>query len=228
MIKFENTNVMNINNAIRGLRNSLNSWDKSDTKYCTPNICLTCNNRCGCKDNNCLEWDSYRIGDNDLNLALRLIKGGTEHRKFLRQIFISVDITAPLYWWKQFDTYKINVTANSTSTMHKIHSKEFTIKDFSCEDMSKGGIRFFNDVIEILNIAREYYLKNKNKEYWFDMIKLLPESYNQKRTITMNYENILNICKQREGHKLNEWNDFIEWAYTLPYVKIFLGEQYNY
>jgi hypothetical protein len=205
MINFEHTNVMNIENAFRGMRNPLNSWDKTDSYY---------------------DKTQYILGTQDLQLAKNLIIGGTEHRKFLRQIFVSVDITAPLYWWKQFDTYKINTTSNSCSTMHKIHSKEFGTDDFSYEDMSKGGLECLSYMIETLNLARKFYLKKKNKEYWFDMIKLLPESYNQKRTITMNYENILNMCAQRKGHKLKEWESFREWAKTLPYSKelIFLKE----
>lgn len=205
MINFEHTNVMNIENAFRGMRNPLNSWDKSDSYY---------------------DETQYILGTQDLQLAKNLIIGGTEHRKFLRQIFVSVDITAPLYWWKQFDTYKINTTSNSCSTMHKIHSKEFGTDDFSYEDMSKGGLECLSYMIETLNLARKFYLNKKNKEYWFDMIKLLPESYNQKRTITMNYENILNMCAQRKGHKLKEWESFREWAKTLPYSKelIFLKE----
>ena len=205
MIKFENTNVMNIDGAFRGIRNPLNSWDKSDSKY--------------------LQGE-YELGTQDLQLAKNLIIGGSEHRKFLRQIFVSVDIIAPLYWWKQFDTYKLGTVANSCSTMHKIHSKEFGADDFSYEYMSKGGLETLSYIIDALNLARRFYLKNKSKEYWLDMIKLLPESYNQRRTITMNYENVLNMCQQRKGHKLKEWEDFREWAKTLPYAKelIFLKE----
>ena len=218
MINFENTSVFNLENALRGMRNPLNSWDKIDSKYCLPNMCLTCK-KCNADENDKIDWIPYQIGENDLDLAIRLVKAGSEHIKFLRQILISVDITAPLYWWKQFDTYKINTVSNSTSTMHKIHSKEFGTDDFSYENMSKGGMESLSYVIDTLNLARRFYLKNKKKEYWFDMIKLLPESYNQKRTITMNYENILNMCIQRNRHKLQEWEDFRMWAKTLPYSK---------
>lgn len=204
MIEFRYTNVMNIENAFRGMRNPLNSWDKSDGYY---------------------ENAQYKAGKKDLELARKLIIGGSEHRKFLRQIFVSVDITAPLYWWKQFDTYKIATVSNSTSTMHKIHSKIFSTDDFSYEDMSGSGLEILSNIVDALNMARNIYLENKNKIYWFDMIKLLPESYNQRRTITMNYENILTMCQQRKGHKLKEWKDFIDWAYRLPYVKFFLGEE---
>ena len=204
MINFGYTNVMNIENAFRGMRNPLNSWNKSDSYY---------------------ENAQYKAGKKDLELARKLIIGGSEHRKFLRQIFVSVDITAPLYWWKQFDTYKIATVSNSTSTMHKIHSKPFGTDDFSYEDMTDGGLKTLSLIIDSLNMARDFYLETKDKSYWFNMIKLLPESYNQRRTITMNYENILTMCQQRKGHKLKEWEDFINWAYKLPYIKFFLGEE---
>ena len=204
MINFEHTNVMNIENAFRGMRNPLNSWDKSDSYY---------------------ENAQYKAGKKDLELARKLIIGGSEHGKFLRQIFVSVDITAPLYWWKQFDTYKIATVSNSTSTMHKIHSKPFGTDDFSYEDMTDGGLKTLSLIIDSLNMARDFYLETKDKLYWFNMIKLLPESYNQRRTITMNYENILTMCQQRKGHKLKEWENFIKWAYKLPYIKFFLGEE---
>ena len=205
MINFEYTNVMNIENAFRGMRNPLNSWDKSDSYY---------------------NKTQYILGTQDLQLAKNLMIGGSEHRKVLRQIFVSVDITAPLYWWKQFDTYKIATVSNSTSTMHKIHSKPFGTDDFSYEDMTDGGLKTLSLIIDSLNMAREFYLETKDKSYWFNMIKLLPESYNQRRTITMNYENVLTMCAQRKGHKLKEWEGFREWAKTLPYSKelIFLKE----
>ena len=164
MINFENTSVFNLENALRGMRNPLNSWDKIDSKYCLPNMCLTCK-KCNADENDKIDWIPYQIGENDLDLAVRLVKAGSEHRKFLRQILISVDITAPLYWWKQFDTYKISTVSNSTSTMHKIHSKEFSTDDFSYENMSKGGMESLSYVIDTLNLARRFYLKNKKKEY---------------------------------------------------------------
>lgn len=221
MIKFEHISVFNFENAFRGLRNPLNSWNKSSSKYCLPNMCCNCL-KCNCDDNDNINWTPYQICDEDLDLAVRLVHGGSEHRKFLRQIFVSVDITAPLYWWKQFDTYKIATVSNSTSTMHKIHSKPFGTDDFSYEDMSDSGLETLSNIIDALNTARNIYLENKSKNYWFDMIKLLPESYNQKRTITMNYENILTMCKQRKGHKLKEWETFIQWANELPYAKYLL------
>lgn len=221
MINFENTCVMNFESAFRGMRNPLDSHAKSSNKYCLPNMCDGCWS-CNCYDNDNIDWTPYQICEEDLDLAVRLIKGGTEHRKFLRQILVSVDITAPLYWWKQFDTYKIGTVSNSYSTMHKIHAKKFNTDDFSYEDMSDSGLETLSNIIDALNTARNIYLENKDRKYWFDMIKLLPESYNQKRTITMNYENILTMCKQRKGHKLKEWEDFIIWSVQLPYAKYLL------
>lgn len=228
MIKFENTTVMNFENALRGMRNPLNSWDKIDSIYCLPNMCLTCK-KCNADENNDIDWIPYQIGENDLNLAIKLIKAGSEHRKFLRQILVSVDITAPRYWWTEFDTYKVGTVANSCSTMHKIHSKEFGTDDFSYENMSKGGLESLSVTIDVLNTARRFYLRTKDKKYWYDMIKLLPQSYNQKRTVTMNYENLLNMCSkgQRRFHKLDDWSiDFINWTRTLPYAQqmIFIDE----
>ena len=219
MIKFENVYIGNFENALRGMRNPLNSWSKSESQYCIPNVsCFNCVNKCGCEENYDIDWQPYQLSNEDLDLAKRLIKAGSEHRKFLRQLIVSIDITAPLYWWKQFDTYKIGTVSNSCSTMHKIHDKEFGTDDFSYEDMTTSGLKTLSYIIESLNVARRFYLINKDKEYWYDMIKLLPESYNQKRTITMNYENILTMCKQRNGHKLKEWTTFREWAKTLPYA----------
>ena len=224
MIKFENTSVFNLENALRGMRNPLNSWDKIDSKYCLPNMCPTCK-KCNADENNDIDWESYQIGENDLNLAVKLIKAGLEHRKFLRQILVSVDITAPRYWWTEFDTYKVGTVSNSCSTMHKIHSKEFGTDDFSYENMSKGGLESLSVTIDVLNTARRFYLRTKDKKYWYDMIKLLPQSYNQKRTVTMNYENLLGMCSkgQRRFHKLDDWSiDFINWARTLPYAQYFI------
>ena len=224
MINFENTSVFNLENALRGMRNPLNSWNKIDSKYCLPNMCLTCK-KCDADENDDIDWLPYKIGDNDLQLAIKLIKAGSEHRKFLRQILVSVDITAPRYWWTEFDTYKVGTVANSCSTMHKIHSKEFSTDDFSYENMSKGGLESLSTTIDILNLARKYYLRTNDKTYWYDMIKLLPQSYNQKRTVTMNYENLLGMCSkgQRRFHKLDDWSvDFINWARTLPYAQYFI------
>jgi hypothetical protein len=199
MIKFEQIEVWGIKHAIRGMRNPLNSWERSDTVFDGDKMCL---------------------GENDKDLMTRLIRGGAPHRKFLRQIFVSVDITAPLYWWKEFDTYKVGTTANSCSTMHKIHAKEFTVEDFSVEHLLAENAVYFGKTIERLNNARNKFLKTKNKEYWWQMIQLLPTSYNQKRTVTMTYENLLNMLEYRRGHKLDEWRMFCDWILTLPYGSI--------
>lgn len=197
MIKFEKPEIWGWEHAIRGMRNPLNSWERSDTVFDGDKLCL---------------------GENDVDLMTRLIRGGAPHRKFLRQIFVSVDITAPLYWWKEFDTYKVGTTANSCSTMHKLTAKEFTIEDFSFEDCN----RWTKDVvcsciINALNMNRLKYLETKDKKLWRQMIQLLPTSYNQKRTVTMTYENLLNMLEYRRGHKLDEWCMFCDWILTLPY-----------
>ena len=214
MIRVEYEDIFNLEGAIRGMRNPLASWDKSDSEF--------------------YPWDesSDEIGENDMNLMRRLYKAGSEHRKYLRQIFVSMDITAPLYWWKEFDTYKVGTVANSCSTMHTIHKKEFELDDFSVEhvaddtlDIAYNGGKYTNspkdcfiDLIDILNACREKYLETKDKKWWWQLIQLLPSSYNQKRTVTMNYENVVTIIRQRTGHKLDEWNDFIKILKDLPYV----------
>ena len=222
MIKVENIAPWGFEHAIRGMRNPLNSWNKSDSKWVIedeeyPNLSAA----------------DFKIGPNDLDLMRRLYKAGTEHRKYLRQIFVSFDVTAPLYWWKEFDTYKVGTVSNSCSTMHKIASKEFSIDDFSHEHLSEDIIKVtyddqdylnsaldcFYDVIAMLNTYRERYIKTKDKKDWWQLIQLLPSSYNQKRTITMNYENVFNIIHQRENHKLDEWRDFVKILLDLPYVK---------
>lgn len=216
MIKVENIDVWGFEHAIRGMRNPMNSWDKSDSVFTHEPSEYTLN---GCI-----------IGSNDLDLMKRLYKAGTEHRKYLRQIFVSMDIIAPLYWWKEMDQYRINVTTNSCSTMHKIAAKEFELDDFSHEHLSDAclgiseGYAFipefvFKDLIDTLNYARKKYLETKDKKYWWQMIQLLPSSYNQRRTITMNYENVVTIIRQRAGHKLDEWIDFVEILKGLPYIK---------
>lgn len=225
MIKFENTEVMNFSGALRGMRNPLNSWDKSDSVICKGGSDFT-----DCKTipaNECpriCDFDNtiFCIGRNDMDLARRLIKAGSDHRKFLRQIFVSVDITAPLYWWKEFDTYKIGTVADSCSTMHKIHSKRFELNDFSIEHLLDEDCCWwrsgFSEVVNGLNVARDNYLETKDKKYWRQMIQLLPASYNQKRTVTLNYETLRNIYGSRKDHKLDEWRvDFMEWIKSLPY-----------
>lgn len=206
MIKIEKSVVMNLEGAMRGARNPLNSWNRSDSVYD--------------KDGN------YILGENDLSLAKRLCKAGSDHRKFIRQILVSVDITAPLYWWKEFDTYKVATVANSTSTMHKIHSKPFDIGDFSHDHMSDGALKAMDAILEYLEDCRVKFIETKDKAYWYDMIQLLPESYNQKRTVTMNYENLLNMYYARKNHKLSEWHTYCEWIMTLPYTKdLFIQEK---
>lgn len=216
MISFENTEVMNLKGAIRGMRNPLNSWEKSDSVFRYGN----CNNDCpDCKGCTVLKGMCFKLGENDLDLARRLIAAGSDHRKFLRQIFVSVDIAAPLYWWKEFDTYKVATVANSCSTMHAIHKKEFTIEDFSTEHLSHQTMEVLRTVISDLNDSRSLYLKTKNKGDWWQMIQLLPTSYNQRRTITLNYETLRNIYGSRRNHKLDEWSiGFMEWIDSLPYA----------
>ena len=200
MIKIERTSVMNFENAIRGARNPLNSWARMDSEY----------------DEN----GEYRLGDNDLDLARRLAHAGSDHRKFLRMIFVSVDITAPLYWWKEFDTYKVGTVANSCSTMHKIHAKAFEREDFSCDRLDEGGLAVLDSLIAYLESERQRFCANKeDKQSWHNMIQLLPSSYNQMRTVTMNYENLINIYYARRTHKLGEWHVLCDWIKSLPYAE---------
>ena len=214
MIKVENIETWGFKHAIRGMRNPLNSWDKSDSY---------------------IELCDVIVGDADLALMNKLYKAGAEHRKYLRQIFVSMDIVAPLYWWKEFDTYKVGTVANSCSTMHKIHSKEFTLDDFSHEHLThcygyeielvdyeeypNSPHEVLEFVIKALNHYRNLYLDTKDKRHWWQMIQLLPSSYNQRRTVTMNYENAVNMIRQRENHKLDEWRDFVKELQQLPYIK---------
>lgn len=201
MLKVENTAVMNFENAIRGARNPLNSWAKLDSSF----------------DEN----GKFVFGPNDLDLAKRLCKAGSDHRKFIRQIFICVDITAPIYWWKEFDTYKVGTVANSTSTMHKIHSKQFEESDFSTDKMLPEAKESLAQVIKVLENLRNVFINNKteNKDAWYSIIQLLPESYNQKRTVTMNYENVVGMYHARKNHKLDEWHVLCDWILDLPYFK---------
>jgi hypothetical protein len=220
MIKFENTRVMNFDGALRGMRNPLNSWDKSDSVTCDNMDCEECRYR----DSSCCDDTPYNgiveIGENDLKLAKKLIKAGSDHRKFMRQILVSVDITAPFYWWKEFDTYKVATVANSCSTMHTIHKKELTIEDFSTDKMSLLARDILDELIGDLNNFRRDFLENKDKGSWWDIIQLLPMSYNQKRTVTLNYETLYNIYGSRKNHKLDEWSQgFINWIESLPYGK---------
>lgn len=223
LIKVENIEVWGFEHAIRGMRNPMNSWDKSDSYYryadTASDDLLDKYATAGDGNKHCV----YRIGDNDLDLMRRLFKAGTEHRKYLRQIFVSMDITAPLYWWKEYDTYKVGTVANSCSTMHKIAAKEFTVDDFSHEHLTDGANDALSELITELNLQRDLWNETKEKCYWWGMIQLLPSSYNQRRTITMNYENVFTIINQRTGHKLDEWNTFVRVLKTFPYVKDIAG-----
>lgn len=261
MIKFEKTEVVGWEAAIRGMRNPKNSWEKSDSGYCMDTLpCHSCKiSRNNCKK--CMEDHAFIIGPNDVDLMKRLRNAGTDHRKFMRMIVVYVDITAPLYWWKEFDTYKVGTVANSCSTMHKIHVKEFTIDDFSHEHLdgvardmfgNGDGTKFFcsfEDMlyiqIEALNEARRLYLETKDKKYWWQMIQLLPSSYNQKRTVMMSYEVLANQYGSRKNHKLDEWKQhdylskedlsyentfekhagFCDWIRTLPYSELITGKE---
>ena len=199
MLKVERISVMNMENAIRGARNPLNSWAKMDSYY--------------------NEKGDFVLGENDLSLAVRLAKAGSDHRKYLRQIMVSMDITAPLYWWKEFDTYKVGTVANSTSTMHKIHAKAFSREDFSMEKLTGRSVEVMDSVIEMLEEEREKYLETKDKANWLNMIQLLPSSYNQMRTVTLNYEVLINIYYARRAHKLSEWHTLCDEIKKLPYAE---------
>ena len=199
MLVADRITVMNFENAIRGARNPLNSWGRMDSSY----------------DDD----GEYVLGENDISLASRLAKAGSDHRKFLRQIFVSMDITAPLYWWKEFDTYKVGTVANSTSTMHKIQAKQFGREDFSCDRLSEDALAVLDGVIDYLDSERLKFLETKDRQHWHNMIQLLPSSYNQLRTVTMNYEVLINIYYARRHHKLAEWHTLCEEIEMLPYAK---------
>ena len=228
MLKIENTEVMGWEAAIRGMRNPMNSWEKSDSRFSLLEDCGDCTH-CNLRFDECNE---QQIGPNDLDLMTRLRNAGTDHRKFMRMITVYLDITAPLYWWKEFDTYKVGTVANSCSTMHKIHEKEFTLEDFSHEhlfDEDSLGVHVysfdvFRQIIESLNVAREAFLGTNDKRYWWQMIQLLPSSYNQRRTVMLNYEVLANIYKSRRNHKLDEWRTFCDWIESLPYSELIIGK----
>ena len=258
MIKFENTEVMGWKHAIHGMRNPMNSWKKSDSLFDIGHH--------GAQDVDTLkpyrtgydikgdeyaaykDWtENYAIGPNDLDLMTRLRNAGTDHRKFMRMIAVYVDITAPLYWWKEFDTYKVGTVANSCSTMHKIAAKEFALEDFSCEHLGVTIPEYLNEGEEVyqnlweeslrrtindLNLARDFYIREKHpklkKKYWWQMIQLLPSSYNQRRTVMLNYEVLANIYKSRKNHKLDEWVEFCKWIETLPCSEVITGNKENW
>lgn len=237
MLKIENTEVIGWEAAIRGMRNPMNSWEKSDSRFSLLEDCGDCTH-CNLRFDECNE---QQIGPNDLDLMTRLRNAGTDHRKFMRMITVYVDITAPLYWWKEFDTYKVGTVANSCSTMHKIADKEFTLEDFShehlyAEDEIDGmyysttaeeeftSTDVLKVVIESLNNYRKMYLATKDKKEWWQMIQLLPSSYNQRRTVMFNYEVLANIYKSRRNHKLDEWHTFCDWIESLPYSELIIGK----
>ena len=209
-MKFENTEVWGFEHSLRGMRNPMNSWLKSDSGNYDIDGCYE---NCPYFNINCHEkyCDGFKIGQNDMKLAQTLIKAGNEHRKFMRQVFVSVDITAPLYWWKEFDTYKVGTVANSTSTMHKIAAKEFTLDDFSHEHLDRFSTEVLGWTIKALNGSREDYMKSKSKDDWWQMIQLLPSSYNQRRTIDLNFEVLLKQYRERKNHKLDEWHIYCDW-----------------
>lgn len=239
MLKIENAEVVGWEHAIRGMRNPMNSWGKSDS------FVVECNGKCSPR----IEYESVSdilcmislgknvvIGPNDQKLMTQLAKAGTDHRKFMRMITVYLDITAPLYWWKEFDTYKVGTVANSCSTMHKIAEKEFELEDFSCEHLISDEpvpTRTYSakDMMEAtvanLNQFRQLYLDTKDKKYWWQMIQLLPSSYNQKRTVMLNYEVLANIYKSRRNHKLDEWHTLCDWIETLPLSEIITGKEEN-
>lgn len=238
MIKIENVVLPSAKQwkvIIMGCRNPMNSWSRSDSDYCREYSGCEKTREC----DTCPEC--YELGENDLSLMKKLANAGTDHRKFMRMITVYLDITGPLYWWKEFDTYKVGTVANSCSTMHKIHAKEFTLEDFSCEHLSDETVTVtwndqnyldsftdcLYDVIGILNAARDKYLETKDKKYWWQMIQLLPSSYNQRRTVMLNYEVLANIYNGRRNHRLDEWHAFCDWIETLPYSELITGENTN-
>lgn len=243
MIKFENTEVLGWEHAIRGMRNPMNSWEKMDSGWKND-----CTNEHLIVDSDAEGYFELGLGPNDRKLMMQLRNAGTDHRKFMRMIVVYLDITAPLYWWKEFDTYKVGTVANSCSTMHKITDKEFTLEDFSTDQLCHNAfdisgiidvfgdgdgkemmapIRIIEMTIEMLNTMRKHYLVTKDKRYWWQMIQLLPSSYNQKRTVMLNYEVLANIYKSRRNHKLDEWHTFCDWIEELLYSELITGYEEN-
>ena len=232
MIKIENTDVMGWEHAIRGMRNPLNSWDKMDSHDCPCHDGLDCDcpmvegiqePSIECKE--ALEKSAFCVGENDYDLMMRLAKAGPEHAKYRRMIVVYADVTAPRYWWTEYDTYKVGTVANSCSTMHKIADKKFTPDDFSTEHLVGKSFAALKNTLDVMNLEREHYLATKDKDCWWQMIQLLPQSYNQKRTIMLNYEVLANIYRQRKGHKLDEWRDFCKWIEQLPYSELITDKE---
>lgn len=219
MLKIKNVETYGWEAAIRGMRNPKNSWDKSDSLHCYDE-----ESNCGdCGYFHCPQGNPLVIGKNDMKLMTTLANAGTDHGKFLRMITVTLDITAPLYWWKEFDTYKVGTVANSCSTMHKIADKEFTLDDFSHEQMHDAFRADLRRLVELLNIARNKFLETGDKRFWWDMIQLLPSSYNQRRTVQLNYAVLKNIYHARKDHKLDEWHTFCDWIESLPYSDLITG-----
>lgn len=231
MLKIENTEVMGWEHAIRGMRNPKNSWEKTDSYPAVD--CGKCGkiereDICKKEDRDCTGFECFEVGPNDLKLMTTLRNAGTDHRKFMRMITVYLDITAPLYWWKEFDTYKVGTVANSCSTMHKIAAKEFTLEDFSHEHLQEDSVAVLETVIHTLNVHRDWFnnkVLDDPKIDWWQMIQLLPSSYNQKRTVMLNYEVLANIYKSRRNHKLDEWHTFCDWIESLPYSELITGEK---
>ena len=232
MIKIENTEVMGWEHAIRGMRNPLNSWDKMDSHDCPCHDGLDCDcpmvegiqePSIECKE--ALEKSAFCVGENDYDLMMRLAKAGPEHAKYRRMIVVYADVTAPRYWWTEYDTYKVGTVANSCSTMHKIADKKFTPDDFSTEHLVGKSFAALKNTLDVMNLEREHYLATKDKDCWWQMIQLLPQSYNQKRTIMLNYEVLATIYRQRKGHKLDEWRDFCKWIEQLPYSELITDKE---
>ena len=224
MIKIEDVEVMGMRKAIKGMRNAMNSWEKRDSSllFCHEIICALCPYE-SLDSIECDNKSHFIIGEADMKLCKNLIKAGSPDRKFLRMIHVQADVTAPLYWWKEYDTYKVGTVANSCSTMHTIHKRDLTLDDFSYEHLIPVALDCLNETIKTINTARQFVVDMKLKEDWWQMIQLLPSSFNQMRTIDLNYENLLSIYRQRKGHKLDEWREFCKWIETLPYMKEFLG-----
>lgn len=239
MIEINRTEVHGWEAAIRGMRNPMNSWAMSDSEWCKgvsdPDLCAGCkwyeDNFGHCTHPALLKDDidrQFQVGDKDFTLMVKLANGGPDHSKFLRMLMVTCDITAPLYWWKEFDTYKVGTVANSCSTMHKIHAKEFTLGDFSREHLWDGAREHLKDTIRVLNCYRQKYIDTGIKDAWWQMIQLLPSSYNQRRTVQLNYAVLRNIFKSRKSHKLDEWLDFCVWAESLPYGRDLIAAEENH
>jgi hypothetical protein len=224
MIKIEKNEIYGWEAAIRGMRNPLNSWDKSDSLFFDDSkgdLCTISQKRAKS------DFSFMELGENDLNLMKRLVRAGTDHRKFMRMIVVYVDVTAPLYWWKEYDTYKVGTVANSCSTMHKIHERDLTLDDFSHDRLTEKAVESLEDTIDTINYYRRAYVEQGEKAWWDNVIQLLPSSYNQKRTVMLNYEVLANIYHSRKNHKLDEWHTFCKWIETLPYSEIITGGKPN-